>query len=51
MKEKITIMIGFVMTMIGGSSMDNDSLVIPLIMAAAGATILLIEGRRNGDTI
>lgn len=50
MKEKITIAIGFIMTMIGGASMDNDSLVIPLIMAAAGVIILLKEGAKY-DTL
>ena len=51
MKEKFFIAIGFVLTMIGGASMDSDSLILPLIMVAIGLIILSIEGRKYVDTI
>lgn len=43
--------VGFILTMIGGACMDSDSLILPLIMVAAGLIILLIEGRKYGDIV
>lgn len=38
--------LGFILLLLGGSAMDSNSQVIPILMVLAGITILFIKERR-----